>query len=296
MFFALNMELQIIRTVLKNDVNEIYVCTDVSKGRGNFYTLVSIQEVKYRKKLAEQMNMQGLFFGNKDFVGSFHFSNKLNLVFRYHTENLLSALGSVYLSTFAECKQAAANLVAAFAEAGMDSGVGTLLLKEPNINITSEGNIYFNYFLDFASYEENQTPEEYVNCVSEKAFEILEIKYKEKYRTRDMYPNDLLLYDMKMQHRGFSTFGQIIITIRTMADVPVEMRGLIWWVKNRIKGTRSFLFKNASTAFLTILIVITVVFTVSEINKRLSAERAFKNNVSYSGIEYIGSVYLGNEE
>lgn len=296
MFFALNMELKIIRTVLKNDVNEIYVCTDVSMGKGNFYTMVSIQEGKYRKMLAEQMSIKGLFLGNKDFVGSFNSSNKLNLVFRYHTENLLSALGGVYLYNFAECKKAAANLVAAFAEAGMDSGVGALLLREQNINITSEGGIYFNYFLDFSAYESGMSGEEYVNRVSEKAFEILEIKYKEKYRSRDLYPSDLRLYDMKMQHQGFTTFGQIIITIRGMADAPVPMRGIVWWVRNRVRRTRSFLFRNTTTAFLTILILVTVVFAGAEVTKRLRARRAFENNVSYNGIEYIGSVYLGDEE
>lgn len=296
MFVALNMELKIIRTILKNDVNEIYVCTDISKGKGNFYTMVSIMEGKYRKMLAEQMNIEGLFLGNKDFVGSFNYSNKLNLVFRYHTENLLSALGGVYLYNFVECKNAAANLVAAFAESGMDSGVGLLLLKEHNINITNEGGIYFNYFLDFSAYESGITTEEYVNRVSEKAFEILELKYKEKYRSRDLYPSDLRLYDMKMQHQGFLTFGQIIITIRGMADSPVEMRGFIWWVRNRVSRTGNFLFRNTTTAFITILILVTVVFTGTEVTKRIRARQAFENNVSYNGIEYIGSVYLGNEE
>ena len=31
MFPALNMELEIVRTVLKNPVNDIYVCTDLRK-------------------------------------------------------------------------------------------------------------------------------------------------------------------------------------------------------------------------------------------------------------------------
>ena len=34
MFPALNMELEIVRTVLKNSVNDIYVCTDTLKDTG----------------------------------------------------------------------------------------------------------------------------------------------------------------------------------------------------------------------------------------------------------------------
>ena len=36
MFPALNMELEIVRTVLKNPVNDIYVCTDLRKNTGTF--------------------------------------------------------------------------------------------------------------------------------------------------------------------------------------------------------------------------------------------------------------------
>ena len=44
MFPALNMELEIVRTVLKNPVNDIYVCTDLRKNTGTFYTMVSIAD------------------------------------------------------------------------------------------------------------------------------------------------------------------------------------------------------------------------------------------------------------
>ena len=38
MFPALNMELEIVRTVLKNPVNDIYVCTDTQKEYGEPFT------------------------------------------------------------------------------------------------------------------------------------------------------------------------------------------------------------------------------------------------------------------
>lgn len=296
MFFALNMELEIIRTVLKNEINEIFVCTDVSRDRGSFYTMISVQNAEYRKMLAEKLNSGGLFFGNKDFVGSFIYSNKLNLVFCYHNENLLSALKGVYLYSFSECKKAASNLVAAFAESGIESSVSALLLNERNINITREGNIYFNYFLDFAEYNTDVSQEEFVGRVSGRAFEILEINYKDRYSSDDLYPNDLRLYSLKMKHQSFTTFGEIIITIRGMSDSPIEMRGVVWWIKARISRTRNFLFRNSLTSFLTILVLVTVIYAGFEIGKRIRAAQAFENNVSYNGIENIGNVYLGSEE
>ena len=50
MFPALNMELEIVRTVLKNPVNDIYVCTDLRKNTGTFYTMVSTADPDCRRK------------------------------------------------------------------------------------------------------------------------------------------------------------------------------------------------------------------------------------------------------
>lgn len=294
MFYALNMELEIVRTVLKNDINEVYVCADTSKDTGVFYTMVSVQSVKHRKLIAELMNTENLFLGNKDFVGSFVFSNKLNLVFRYYNENLLSLMANVYLYKFAECKTAAVNLVAAFAEAGVNEEIGALLLNPRNINIAKDGSIQLNYFLDFAEYEENMEQDEFVIRLSEAAFSILELNYKEKYNSPELYPNDLRLYYLKMKRRGFFSMGQIINTIRRMTDSPMEMRGAIWWVRSRVRRTRGFLFRNSMNAFLTILVLVTIVYAGMEIGKRIRANHVFEENMSYSGIEYIGDVYLGD--
>ena len=75
MFPALNMELEIVRTVLKNPVNDIYVCTDLRKNTGIFYTMVSIADPDCRRKVTEKLNTERLFFSNRDFIGSFIYEN-----------------------------------------------------------------------------------------------------------------------------------------------------------------------------------------------------------------------------
>ena len=157
MFPALEMELEIVRTVLHNEVNEVYVCKDLKKNTGVFYTLISIRDTKFRKIMAEKLNTERLFFSNNDFIGSFIYADRLNLVFRYYHENLLSLLGGVYLAEFKECKESALRLVAAYAQCGADAELGMLLLQDRNINITKEGEVYFNYFLDFSKFRKEGT-------------------------------------------------------------------------------------------------------------------------------------------
>lgn len=295
MYLALNMELEIVRTVLENDVNDIFVCTDIKDNTGVYYTMISIKDAKFRKMIAGQMNTSGLFFGNKDFVGSFSHEDQLNLVFRYYHESLLSVMGSVYLYSFVECKSAALAYIAAFAEAGVNGSVGLLLLKDRNINIYKDGGFQLNYFIDFSEWKECSS-QEYITEVAKGAFRILDINYREKYDTPELYPDDLRLYYLKLVSSGFSTFGQIIATIRGMSDKPVEMRGFFWWIKSRYKITKNFLFRNSINTFLTILVIATLIYAAYQIGIRIRANKANANNIDYYGIETIGDVYLGDEE
>lgn len=296
MFPALNMELEIVRTVLKNQANDIYVCTDTRKDTGVFYTMVSIHDKSCRKLVTEKLNTERLFFSNRDFIGSFIYENRLNLVFRYYHENLLSLLGSVYLAEFTDCKRAALGLIAACAECGAGPELGALLLNDRNINVTREGEVQFNYFLDFAELEEGLEEPAYLQMVAEKVFGILELNYKGRYETPDSYPGDLRLFYMKLNTTGFSSLGHMIAAVRSMPDKPVEMRGLLWWIRSRFRRIRGFLFRNSMSAFLTILVVVTLIYGSVQVWRRWTVKKAYESNVSYNGIEYIGNVYLGEEE
>ena len=64
---ALGMELETVRTVLQNQVNDIYVCTDLSGEAGVFYTVIAIRDAAVRKTVTEKLKTGSLFFSNQDF-------------------------------------------------------------------------------------------------------------------------------------------------------------------------------------------------------------------------------------
>ena len=296
MFPALEMELEIVRTVLHNEVNDVYVCRDLKKSTGVFYTMVSIRDTQYRKIMAEKLNTERLFFSNNDFVGSFIYESCLNLVFRYYQESLLSLLGGVYLAEFAECKRCALQLTAAYAQSGADPELGMLILQDRNINITKDGEIYFNYFLDFSKYQRVGTENNDLKRLSEKIFEVLELNYKGKYETPNQYPDELRLFYLRMSNIGFISIGHLIASIRAIPDKLAETKGLIPWLKRNFAKVKSFLFRNSMATFLTILVIVTLIYAVGQIYNRWLINRAYERNISYYGIETIGDVYLGNEE
>ena len=296
MFPALDMELEIVRTVLHTDVNDVYVCKDLKKNTGVFYTMISVRGARYRKLVTEKLNTERLFFQNNDFVGSFVYENRLNLVFRYYHENLLSLMGGVYLAEFTDCKRAALNLIAAYAQCGADSQMGNLLLQDRNINISKDGEIQLNYFLDLSILASEEKNNHDLELLAEKVFSILELNYKGKYDSPDNYPDDLRLFYLKMTTTGFQSIGHLISSIRNMADKPAETKGVLPWIKKTYRKIKSFLFRNSIVTFLTILVIVTLIYAAGQIRNRWVYKKAYEQNVSYYGIENIGDVYLGNEE
>jgi hypothetical protein len=132
---ALNMKLEPIRSVLKNDVNEITVCQDMNRPTDVFYTLVSVYAPSVRKKVAEKIGAEGLFASNSDFIGSFSRGDAYCLVFLYRNENRLSTHEDLYSKNFAHEKQMAENLLVVCAETQVCASVGMLLLHERNVNV-----------------------------------------------------------------------------------------------------------------------------------------------------------------
>lgn len=296
MFPALNMELEIVRTVLQNEVNDIYVCTDLRKDTGVFYTMISVHDTGTRKVIAEKLNTERMFFSNSDYVGSFIYEDRLNLVFRYCHENLLSLLGGVYLADFSDCRNAALGFLAACAECGTGPDMGLLLLDERNVNITRDGEVRFNYFMDFSELEPGAEEKRYLDAVALEAFQILEQNYRGRYESPEGYPDPLRLFYLKMISTGFSSIGHMISMIRSMPDRLVEKKGIFWRLKNAFFRARNFLFRNSMTAFLTVLVTVTLIYAAVQIRSRIIVRRAYESNVNYYGIEYIGDIYLGNEE
>lgn len=294
---ALNMHLEDVRVVLKNEINDITVCRDVKENGQKYYTMISIKDDMYRKYITEQMSIGNMFSHCKDFIGSFSMGKELKLVFRYEVENLIGNVGSIYLYDFARCRQAAIQLVSVIAEKGMSGQICKLLLNPRNINIDRECSVTLNYFLDFQEYDLNLGQFNDMDCIAETVFSILERPWKEKFQGEvQNYPDELRLFWMKIQNHSFLSYGQIVSQLRGMPNKPIAKQGVIWKIRKVLRNIRTILFKNPLRIVLTVLVAVTIVYAAWQISMRIKVQRAYQKNVSYSAMEYIGTVYLGDEE
>ncbi|MCL2056097.1 MAG: hypothetical protein FWH02_02630 [Oscillospiraceae bacterium] len=296
MISALNMELEAVRTVLSNDVNEVGVYIDAKRDTGSYYTVVALSSSKIAKEIAGRMAITGLFSQNSDFIGSFTQRDVLHLVFNYHEESRLVNRESLYAPNFTKRKEAALSLLAALGETEMSADIGMLLLTDENVNITPDGKIYLNYFLDFGKFSPSVQQDSYYREAAGFTFGILTREYAEKYDAQvEMYPHELRLMYKKMQNKAFRSLSQIMAFVRTLPESPSEQRFGLMRLVGAADTLKGYLLKNPANLFIAAMVIVTLGYLGYQIAVRVAAGRNMRENTVYVGMQQIGEVYLGEE-
>ncbi len=298
MIEALNMQLDVVRTVIKNDTNEITVCADRKRDTGVFYTVISITSPVIRREIAGIMAQEELFKDNSDYIGSFTLKDSFSLVFTYQSESRLLDMDNVYISEFSDRVEVATAFVAAVAQSGITSSMGMLLLNPRNINLTREKSVYLNYFLDFHEWNDNEDNETlFYSRVASVTFNVLASDFEKKYGDHiPYYPNELQVFYKKIGTKGFGTLNRILAQIKML---PEELEDINGGINRRLRWLRTiigFVKRNSLMLFLGVVVVITVIYTFYQITTRLNYARLTAENVSYAAMENIGEVYLGELE
>ncbi len=294
MLEALNMRLEVVRTVLSNDVNEISVCVDTKRNTGAFYTMIAVSDATVRRQLALWIATEEAFTRNRDYLGSFSVQNTMYLLFAYHPERRLTEHYTLYTQTFARRKQLAVSLLAACAQSGFSAQLGEAMLHRRNINLDQDGNVYLNYFLDLKPLQ--LTTDRYIQRLSQYVFEVLSQEYKEKLQQNMQdYPSELQVYYRKMQNNSFTSLHALLTTVKAMPDVlSVQKRGVFKLVA-AAKSAWQWLKRNATTLFVVGLLAVTLSYLGYQIYARVVQSNQAASNISYSGLANIGDVYLGEE-
>lgn len=291
MYAVLNMELEPVSLVLKNETNEITVCTDQKSGA--FYTVILIDAAETRRTVAGLIG-KGEWIGSSDYIGSFTHRSRLGLVFRYYEENRLATKEVVYISSFAQRKELALSLLRAYGGSGAKGQVAALLLADRNLNISPSRQAYFNYFLDFDRLEDAADP---LQLLSEQVYGILSREYKDRYDgTVHEYPMELHLGYKMLQNKSFHSENRLITYVKELPDQLRERRrglgALLDWVQNlRVAWKGRWM-----PVFVGMMVLVTALYVGYQVVTRSTARRETAANTSYVGLDYIGDVYLGNRE
>ena len=289
------MRLEPVRTVLKNEVNEIAVCVDLGRRTGVFYTMISITEPRVRLGVAALL-AQGLFSQTSDYLGSYSQGDRLNLVFLYRDENLLERQGPFYATSFAHRKRIAQNLVVALAESQVTGSVGLLLLSQRNLNIAPDLTVYLNYFLDFQKWDPDTEDSQFYRYAAQAVFQILSQEYELRSEGQfDSYPSELQAFYKKAETKGFLSHSAILAALKAMPDRPIELRVGVRRLAGRAGDLLEWVKRRSRAIFVAALVLATVIYAGYQITLRLSYRSAAEKNTAYAGLSNIGDVALGDE-
>ena len=295
MIAVLNMDLEPVRLVLANEVNRIQVCEDRRRAAGVMYTVVSVTAPAARRAAAAFVAQDALA-ANADFLGSASQGEALHLVFRYRSENLLASREAIYGVDFVHRRAMAESFLAACAETQLPPELALLLLNGRCLNLSEQGEVYFNYYLDFADCRPGRTTADFCRAAAERVFDLLGRPYEEQAEgSLNRYPRELVAFHKKMQAGGFATVGAILAAVRAMPDRPEPPhRGLrLLW--DRFLGFLAFLRRHSMAIFLTALVCITLGYAVYQIAIRMAAKNDAKQYTAYGGMQTIGEVSLMDE-
>lgn len=296
MIQTLNMDLEVVRTVLKNEGTEISVCRDRKRDSGVFYTVISVQDPEIRKELARRMAENHLFDSNSDFIGTFTFRGSFNLVFTYQPENRFSAREEEWCRSFADRKKLAESYLVACAEIGITGGIGELILEESNINLSPTGEVYFNYFLNFDKLRDWDNEGNFYRTIGTRVYDILSGGYKVQLDGDfERYPSEIQLFYRKTEAKSFASINHLLTFVRELPDEPEEQVTGFRRQLKRLEGGIGWIQQHSSTLFLLTLVLITIVFAVYQIAIRIRAGKNAEKILEFVGLTTIGEVYLGDE-
>ena len=160
MIVGAGRKLKRIRTVLSNDVNEIFVCQDVSDENSlQNYILIRISDSSVIKNVLETIydNDGNCKLPQNLFCDLFVEVDKLNILMKYHEpQKMFSYLKSYIVTDYAE-HMVIKNFLYKCLLLDVPYPILDLMLEKDNINIDQDWNIWFNCFLDFSKFDKNIT-------------------------------------------------------------------------------------------------------------------------------------------
>lgn len=293
MINALGMNLRIIRTVIQNEVNDIYVCTDEKQSQSQ-YTMIAIHSKEVAKNIAGRISVSALFEDSRDYVGSFLREDAYHLVFNHTQENLLQGREDIFLANFKDAKLTSLSFLVAMAEAGFPPDIGVLLINKGCISVNKLGMVNLNYFLDFENYIPDVTTETYYRKVANYAFDLLSYKYRLKYAVIDDYPYELQVFHKKAQLKSYRSFAQMIADIKKLPEELREQRFGIFRLLDRFYGAKEFFLRNSAKVITVVVVCVTLVYVANQLVNRVYVNKD-TSSMRYTGMDYIGEVYLGEE-
>lgn len=233
------MLLEKTQEVFQGKVNDVIVCRDIAGDGKQYYTVLVVYD-RDTAKMVMDLFHRGDEQKRTKFIADFTWKDQYLIVFDYVRERPLERFFASEVSDIQACEQMALNLVVECLACEIPYPVLYLMLKQKQIHISRDRNIYLGYGIDL---------EELSMAVLEKDCATLCAKIVFSYlgQMRSVKVTSYKLLEKKIWKGGYYRFTQLYKDLK-MASQPLEKESI--WSK-----FRRFLRHNQDKIFFMLMIV-----------------------------------------
>ena len=260
-YYARNMELEVISQVFHGSVNDVAVCRDRLSASGALYTLLVVHDRECARKLLMVME-DGQRSGESACLLQFSQNETMLFLFPYREERKFSAFAAGQMTSPEAGEAICINLVMECLSTSLPWPLLYLVLEQDCVQIAKDNTVYFTTILDLKDLEPARTER---NCVSSCARLLLDLLVGPvaggRHRSRKLKSFELIRKKTgKNAYTGFPELYQDIkVTALPQVKPSLKSRFHVFWNNNRDRLFRILL------ALCVLLAVAAVVVLISQL-------------------------------
>ena len=235
-YYARNMELEVISQVFHGSVNDVAVCRDRLSASGALYTLLVVHDRECARKLLMVME-DGQRSGESACLLQFSQNETMLFLFPYREERKFSAFAAGQMTSPEAGEAICINLVMECLSTSLPWPLLYLVLEQDCVQIAKDNTVYFTMILDLKDLEPARTER---NCVSSCARLLLDllagpVAGGSRRRRKKLKSFELIRKKMgKNAYTGFPELYQDIkVTALPSVKPSMKSRLHIFWRDNR---------------------------------------------------------------
>lgn len=287
MINGLGKELNEVRKVISNEVNEVVICKDMAENSNHeYYTLIRIHDSDKIKDVLEVVYKEdgSCNFPQHLFCGIFVDVDVLNILLYYREpRKLFSYLKSEMKSEYIQ-QLIIQNFLLECFSLNITNTMLNLFLEEDNINIDGEHNVYFDGFIDFAKLDKNISEQ---ICVKKCSNIINDIILSNEQLSDNSSVKSIGLFRKKRRNNHYTKLIQLYNDFKIKERVYRDRSRSIW---ARIIASAKELYKEKFEKIVAVLGTIVIVTAIGLVLSNLfNLKMPF---TKYKGLNTIGIVNM----
>ena len=235
-YYAQNMELEVISQVFHGSVNDVAVCRDRLSASGTRYTLLAVHDRECARRLLTVME-DSQRSGESSCLLQFSQNETMLFLFPYREERKFSAFAAGQMTSPEAGEAICINLVMECLSTDLPWPLLYLVLEQDCVQIAKDNTVYFTMILDLKDLEPARTER---NCVSSCARLLLDLlagPVAGGGRRRRKKLKSFELIRKKMGKNAYTGFPELYqdIKLTALPQVKPSLKSgfLIFWRNNR---------------------------------------------------------------